>query len=158
MGEAIAERGPALQSAALKPKVFRKLWDEFGPPWGVSSNALISFLTDDQKIGAAVFNRKAARTALSLYYANLEYAGLNEAPLGISSVAGRPVAGSLGSGAETSVPPVRGGTGWVDEQFPDDDGNLIFIRYRGPPSRKIYECIRDQFEFGLQRLKRENHE
>jgi hypothetical protein len=41
---------------------------------------------------------------------------------------------------------------WTVEPFADEAGQLILIRYRGKPSRRRYEFIRDYFDLKVRRL------
>ena len=43
-----------------------------------------------------------------------------------------------------------------DEYYADEYGEPILIRYRGKPSRKRYEFIRDFLELKIKRLERDN--
>lgn len=42
---------------------------------------------------------------------------------------------------------------WREERLLDDQGEEIFIRYKGEPSRSRYEFIRDYLDFKLKRIK-----
>jgi hypothetical protein len=44
-------------------------------------------------------------------------------------------------------------SGWREERLLDDDGEEIFIRYKGDPTKGRYEFIRDYLDFKLKRLK-----
>jgi hypothetical protein len=46
--------------------------------------------------------------------------------------------------------------GWTEEPLTDEDGELILIRYRGKPSRKRYEFIRDYLDLKIKRLERDS--
>lgn len=43
--------------------------------------------------------------------------------------------------------------GWEEEHLIDDDGELIKIRYRGKPTQRRYEFIRDYLAFKIGRMK-----
>jgi hypothetical protein len=43
--------------------------------------------------------------------------------------------------------------GWQEERLLDDDGEEIFISYKGKPSSSRYSFIRDYLDFKIQRLK-----
>ena len=42
---------------------------------------------------------------------------------------------------------------WREERLLDDDGEEIFIRYKGEPSKMRYEFIRDYLDFKIKRIK-----
>lgn len=46
--------------------------------------------------------------------------------------------------------------GWTEEPLTDEVGDLIVIRYRGMPSRKRYDFIRDYLDLKIQRLERDS--
>jgi hypothetical protein len=50
---------------------------------------------------------------------------------------------------ETGAPP---SDGWTEEPLTDEEGEPILIRYRGKPSRKRYEFIRDFLDLKIRRL------
>jgi len=74
------------------------------------------------------------------------------APLVVVSAARR------GPTTVVTVSPPRhcGGDDWREEQLTDEYGEPILIRYRGKPSRKRYEFIRDFLDLKIKRLERDS--
>ncbi len=66
--------------------------------------------------------------------------------------------GSTGVG-QTLIPPVLPladeplAKGWHEERLIDDNGNEIFVRFKGEPSMDRYEYVRDYYNFKIGRLK-----
>jgi hypothetical protein len=42
---------------------------------------------------------------------------------------------------------------WREERLLDEAGEEIFVRYKGDPSKKRYEFIRDYLDFKVKRMK-----
>ena len=45
------------------------------------------------------------------------------------------------------------GRDWREERLLDENGEEIFVRYKGEPSKERYEFIRDYLDFKLKRMK-----
>ena len=42
--------------------------------------------------------------------------------------------------------------GWHEERLIDDSGEEIFVRFKGQPSSKRYEYVRDYYDFKIKRV------
>ena len=67
-----------------------------------------------------------------------------------------PIEQSLARTFATFEPGGSPGDDWREEQLTDEYGEPIFIRYRGKPSRKRYEFIRDFLDLKIKRLERDS--
>ena len=43
--------------------------------------------------------------------------------------------------------------GWHEERLIDDNGNEIFVQFKGEPSTDRYEYVRDYYNFKIGRVK-----
>lgn len=162
-------RAAAIKEAALKPKIFAELWDALQRGHGDRAT-LIRFLTTDREAsGRAPFTRKGADDVLRLFSETLTYAGhetddARTEPLEFNFVAPSFFSESrapinddlshLGSTFSRRAPRASPNDGWTEEPLTDEVGDLILIRYRGKPSRKRYEFIRDYLDLKIKRLER----
>jgi hypothetical protein len=131
--------------------------------------ALIRFLTVDREArGRAPFTRKGADDVWRLFSETVTYAGLargarDERIGSAKMVVGQPFGSephapidlSLPRRFATSEPGASPSYGWTEEPLTDEEGEPILIRYRGKPSRKRYEFIRDFLDLKIKRLKSE---
>jgi hypothetical protein len=63
--------------AALKPKIFKEIWDAYGSTAGLRDGVVLYYLTQDrEKEHGTVFTEKAAHEVLRVYRSTLEFAGL----------------------------------------------------------------------------------
>ncbi len=135
--------------------------------------ALVWLLTVEREAkGRAPFTRKGADDVLRLFTETVTYAGLgpddaygeriesfktrNSHPSSLSEPPS-PI-GPLPSIAPSSRlgPRASPSEGWTEEPLTDEVGEPILIRYRGKPSRKRYEFIRDYLDLKIKRLERES--
>jgi hypothetical protein len=121
------DRALLLREAALKPQVFRELW-ELSADAGLDRTALIAYLVAGrEQRGQAPFTRRAAENLLRIFDETMRYARL------------RPVEPA--------------GDDWTTEHITDEAGQAILIRYRGKPCRERYEFIRDFLDLKVRRLR-----
>ncbi len=67
------------KTAALKPGIFRELWDAYGSTEGLNDGAILYYLTQDREHAhGSVFTEKAAQEVLRVYRATLAFAGLSD--------------------------------------------------------------------------------
>jgi hypothetical protein len=75
--EAVVTKGR--QEAALKPSIFRELWDAYGSTSGLNDSVVLYYLTvDREQAHGSVFTDRAAQEVLRVYRATLAYAGLSD--------------------------------------------------------------------------------
>ena len=162
--QAAPERAAAVKGAALKPKIFAELWEEVRRG-RADHPALVGFLTTDRGAkGKAPFTPKGADDVLRLFVETVTYAGLTRGArderigsFAQPSGSGRlPIEQSLARTFATFEPGTSPGDGWTEEPLTDEVGDLILIRYRGKPSRKRYEFIRDYLDLKIKRLERDS--
>ncbi|MGZ5917357.1 MAG: hypothetical protein ACXWJ4_08545 [Methyloceanibacter sp.] len=67
-----------------------------------------------------------------------------------------PIDLSLARTFATFEPGTSPSDGWTEEPLTDEEGEPILIRYRGKPSRKRYEFIRDFLDLKIRRLERDS--
>ena len=67
-----------------------------------------------------------------------------------------PIEQSLARTFSTFEPGTSPSDGWTEEPLTDGEGEPILIRYRGKPSRKRYEFIRDFLDLKIRRLERDS--
>jgi hypothetical protein len=174
--EPSSERMAAVKEAALKPTIFAEIWEVVQRVGHADHAALTRLLTMDREArGRAPFTRKAADEVLRLFTETVAYAGLaandaygerieafetrNSADQSFLSEPRFPNVGALrhliapSSRFGPRAPPEEG---WTEEPLTDEVGDLILIQYRGKPSRKRYEFIRDYLDLKIKRLERDS--
>ncbi|MBC7670155.1 MAG: hypothetical protein H7236_17280, partial [Gemmatimonadaceae bacterium] len=67
------------KEAALKPVIFRELWEKYGSTVGLNDSVILYYLTVDRESEhGAAFTERAAQEVLRIYRATLSYAGLSD--------------------------------------------------------------------------------
>jgi len=115
----------ALQEAALKPEVFRELWEALQSKPGMDRSALVDLLTNNR---SWPFNPRAADEVLRLFDETMAFAELE--------VAGQ---GSRGDDAAKQELNLHGPASGVEEVLA---GGRIRIHFSDSPSAGDYELLR----------------
>ena len=164
--EAVQE---ALKFAALKLRIFAEMWQELQR----DRPRLIHFLTTAREVaGRAPFTAKGVTQVLRIFRETLRYARLldegyaeaiESSLVEASQQMNSSFDGSIGdvssysaSRPYTSDLRTESHDGWTEEPLTDEVGEPILIRYRGKPSLKRYEFIRDYLELKIKRLERDS--
>ena len=163
-------RAAAVKEAALNPKIFAELWDALQRGHRDRATLIRLLTTEREARGRASFTRKGADDVLRLFGETLTWAGhetddartepleFNFGAPSFLSEPRRPIGGDLHLIAPSSRSATRASpsNGWTEEPLTDEVGEPILIRYRGKPSRKRYEFIRDYLDLKIKRLERED--
>lgn len=157
-----------IRSAALKPKAIAKFW----PSWQ-ADRPPDEVCLDELRLTHG-FTKASAPQFLKVYDETISFAGLTshdkvgvveddddeDEPHEETDVTEVPpsfsATGALASAVRTPSPPTSFDEGWEEERLIDDDGDVIYILYRGKPSRDRYEYIRDYLDFKIARMKRQS--
>lgn len=144
----------ALHEAALRPKIFSELWD-VARARGFERSVLTKHLTVDRGIP---FTSKAADNVSRVFNETVKYAGLvfsdqeipdRESAMEVDICA--PWAPPSGDG-EWDVKVAASEEDWTVEALPGEASQITLLRYRGKPSRKRYERIRDVLDLKIRWL------
>lgn len=173
-----SEYAAALRTAALTPKIFAELWQQVQQTGRADRSSLVRFLTTERDgRGKAPFTPKGAHDAVRLFYESVRYAGLMidqpgegtplrwsgtgdaksgdaTQPIGdIKSFIGLTDFSDFAEGhLKVQSPNVAERGDWKEEALTDEEGELILICYRGKPTLKRYEFIRDVLDLKIKRL------
>ena len=171
--QASPERAVAVRAAALTPRIFAELWEAVQRAGLADRAALVRLLTTDRGArGRAPFTPKGADDVLRLFSETITYAGLArvgrderiESPKAAvyfddpfsGSEPRSPIDLGLARTFARFEPGASPSDGWTEEPLTDEVGEPILIRYRGKPSRKRYEFIRDFLDLKIKRLERDS--